>query len=145
MRKLPIINLAGTDFTVDVRMGELRNTTAPYNSIPFRSMEPTTDGYHYTFWYDKKAKGIHLNQVDVKDIPDQLIKLQIPWEIRLDPVGVALHKNLPSNILNHYYPQQERFEATILQTKQENQIIQRIHNTKQKIIKALSNNKKLKR
>lgn len=145
MRKLPIINLAGTDFTVDVRMGELRNTNAPYNSIPFRSMEPTTDGYHYTFWYDKSAKGIHLNHVDEKSIPDHLVKLQIPWEIRLDPVGVALHKNLPTNILTHYYSQQERFEATILQTKQENHLIKRIRNTKQKIIKAFTNNTKLKR
>ncbi len=145
MRKLPLINLAGTDFTIDVRMGELKNTTSPFNSIPFRNMEPTEEGYHYQFWYDTEAKGIHLGSVDPNNVPTHLVQMQIPWEIRMDPIGMALHKNLPPSTFTQFYPVVERFEGTILESKPGNQLIKRIQSAKQRIAKSFSPNKRLKR
>lgn len=138
MRPLPTINLAGTDFTIDVRLGELRNTEPPYNSIPFSNMDLAPDGYTYRFWYNLKDKGIHLAPVYVDQKPKELVCMQIPYEVKLDPVGIAQKHLLDLQNFLKRYPVQPELKGTIIDLE---------HNPslRKRIINAFTTRKGLKR
>lgn len=52
---LPIISIAGTDFTADVRLEELRQTQQPHNRISFDVLD--TVGKGLGFFYDPKTRN----------------------------------------------------------------------------------------
>src|ERR1700761_9395141 len=43
-RKLPVYNIEGTDFYVDVRLNEFREVGAPWNTISLTEIGPVEDG-----------------------------------------------------------------------------------------------------
>lgn len=52
---LPIISIAGTDFTADLRLDELRETQQPHNRISFDVLDTVGNGLG--FFYDPKTKN----------------------------------------------------------------------------------------
>lgn len=87
--KLPHIDIAGTDFTIDWRLRELRETKNPANSIRFKDMDLAEDGKAYLCFYDTKKHTIQHPPADITELPKNLKVLEIPNGLILDPVAVA--------------------------------------------------------
>lgn len=87
--KLPHIDIAGTDFTVDWRLRELRETKNPLNSIRFNDMDLAEDGNAYVCFYDTKKHTIEYPPANITELPKNLKVLEIPSGLKLDPVAIA--------------------------------------------------------
>lgn len=57
MRPLPIINIAGTDFFIDLRRMELREIANPVNRITFYDLRE--DGDHLLLLYDTRTRNAY--------------------------------------------------------------------------------------
>lgn len=119
-RTLPEINIYGDPFYVDIRLGEIRKKDAPYNSISFDQMEASGDGYHYRFWYDPKNKAHFPITPGTRKVPAQAVCLEIPYEIKLDPVGVAQKYGLDQPAFLRQYPVSSELKATLIAREQTN-------------------------
>ncbi|MET6999416.1 hypothetical protein [Chitinophaga defluvii] len=105
-RRLPTIEIEGSIFFVDVRMGGLRNSEGPFNVLEFKDMERHYDvilepqpedfprhGYHaMRFFYNSVKKEIVSAPVEGNGLPPNVVYLEILNEHFLDPVGVELMK-----------------------------------------------------
>lgn len=80
-RELPLLNIGGTDFVVDVNKFQLREKANEQNVISFKDM--TDFGEGYSFEYSRKLKNIP----GIYEKSHVLI--EIPEFVRLDPVGMA--------------------------------------------------------
>lgn len=86
-RKLPLINLLGTDFIVDVEKMQLREKANPNNIIAFGDMKEGSDGY--SFEYSPLTKNIP------SDVSKHYIMVKIPEFVKLDPEGMANKYKVP--------------------------------------------------
>ncbi len=80
-RKLPIYNIAGTEFLVDVAKDELREKDNPDNKIAFDQM--AYNNTHYHFRYDPVLKNIPQSFDALYEI------IQVPNLTELDPAGLG--------------------------------------------------------
>lgn len=111
--ELPHINIAGTDFTIDWRLRQLRETAAPYNKIEFKDMEVTTSGKAYLFFYNAKKHRLYEPPKNIKDLPNNVVLLEIPHEIKLDPVAVAREHGIDYHALLKENPIQSELKAIV--------------------------------
>jgi hypothetical protein len=86
---LPQIDISGTAFTVDWRLKELRETAAPWNTISLRNMDMDHAGENYLCFYDTEAHSLWRFDLQLTALPDHVVLLEIPNEIKLDPYAVA--------------------------------------------------------
>lgn len=96
-RQLPVVDIAGTPFYVDVLREELRQQDDPHNSISFNEFDQ--DGNGYTFLYDKGRKNVPDSKVDLKHMEPWLEWVTIPALMELDPEGIALKYDIPLAVL----------------------------------------------
>ena len=89
-RELPIINIEGTDFRVDVNRFALIEKSNPDNFISVFNMRDTKNGYE--FEYGLSSKNIKIPLFDREIIP-----VKIPDMCVLDPIGMAIKHNVPFN------------------------------------------------
>lgn len=82
-RELPVYNIEGTDFIVDVANLQFREKANPENVIPVFDMQDVGDGY--VFDYSPKEKNIPVLFSDDTDVRT----VKIPELVQLDPVGMA--------------------------------------------------------
>jgi len=87
--QLPTIDLAGTNFTIDWRLRELRETEKPWNHLNFEHMKEARRGEGYKFLYDIKKHTIYQPDENLLNLPEDILLLEIPDEMKLDPVAVA--------------------------------------------------------
>jgi hypothetical protein len=81
-RELPIINIEGTDFLVDVKKVELREKTNPKNRIPVFEMQDVGNGYMFDYSLEEKNIISFFSNNEVTTV-------KIPELVKLDPVGMA--------------------------------------------------------
>lgn len=84
---LPEVNIAGTWFTVDVRLQEFRQKDAPWNRISMDDI--AEEGELSSFLFDKLTKQVYHGDADMKNLPAHVGLAVIPAIIELDPVGLA--------------------------------------------------------
>lgn len=109
---LPHIGLAGTDFTVDIRIRELRETAAPWNRIGFEQLMKDEQTDRYLFYYNREShQAGYIGTPD--EMPDTYCMLEIPGEAWLDPVQLARENELPENELLLAYPYEEYRTAVV--------------------------------
>lgn len=82
-KPLPVISVKDTLFEVDVKQNHIRQKDKPENTIAFNDMEYTDT--HYSFKYDPTLKSAELEN----HTKDNLIDVQIPHKVILDPVRMA--------------------------------------------------------
>lgn len=82
-RELPVYNIEGSDFVVDVANLQLREKANPENVIAVSDMRDVGDGY--VFDYSPKEKNIPMLFNDDTDVR----AVKIPELVQLDPVGMA--------------------------------------------------------
>lgn len=97
MRQLPIVEIAGTLFYVDVLHDELRQKDNPANRISFNVFDQDGDGY--TFLYDSRRKNVPENRANLKQMEEGMEWITIPALMELDPEGIALKYNIPLSVL----------------------------------------------
>lgn len=92
-RELPIINIEGTDFLVDVIKEELKEKANIQNVIGINKMYYVGDGY--SFDYDPKSKN-HFEHQFSKSFGDdrKYIKTKLPELVKLDPLAMSEKQNL---------------------------------------------------
>lgn len=81
-RELPIFNIRGTDFIVDVEKFELREKADPFNRINIFNLKDEGDAY--ILEYCPQLKNIYIPFVN-----DKPIVIKIPPVNKLDPIGMA--------------------------------------------------------
>lgn len=82
-RELPLYNIEGTDFIVDVANLRFIEKTNPENIIPIYDMRDVNDGY--AFDYSLKEKNIPT----VLRVDTDVRTVKIPELVQLDPAGMA--------------------------------------------------------
>jgi hypothetical protein len=87
--KLPHIDLAGTDFTIDWRLRQMRETELPWKHISFENLEMDESGEVYLVFYHTETHEIFIPEEDIIELPENVVVLEIPNEFKLDPVAVA--------------------------------------------------------
>jgi len=92
--ELPIINLAGTEFTIDWRLRELRENAAPWNKISFENPAMAESGTRYVCLYNTQKHTLYQISNNIKSLPKNVVMLEIPYELKLDPVAVARERNI---------------------------------------------------
>ena len=86
--KMPIINIEGCDFIVDVAKFELREQANPKNTIDIFNMDETDDGYAFNYSPSKRNLSTNLHGPDT-------VRIEIPELVVLDPEGMSRKYNVP--------------------------------------------------
>lgn len=89
MGVLPHIDIAGTDFTVDWRLRELRETAVPWNKIDINMLRESESGEEYLGLFGTEQRSLYDFDDSILSVPENVIGIAIPNEIKLDPVAVA--------------------------------------------------------
>lgn len=96
-RQLPIVDIAGTRFFVDVLHEELRQQDDPHNCISFCVFDQEGNGY--TFLYDTQTKNTPANRNKLKKMEPHFQWITLPALMELDPEGIALKYDIPLDVL----------------------------------------------
>lgn len=109
---LPKIDILGTAFVVDWRLRELREYGAPWNIIDLRELECNETGEAYLLFYDREEKvGYHSEETIYA--PDNIVLLEIPHEIKLDPYAIALEHDMDVLQFLSVHPIDPRLKANL--------------------------------
>jgi hypothetical protein len=110
---LPHIDLAGTDFTIDWRLRQLRETNQPWNHINLEEMEMDEFGKAYLCFYDIINHEIYIPDESITELPEDVVVLEIPYELKLDPVAVARDYGIGETDLLGEHPIQQTLAAKV--------------------------------
>jgi len=110
---LPHIDLAGTDFTIDWRLKELRETELPWKNISLRNMEMSDNGEEYLCFFNTETHELFVPDENLFELPDNVVVLEIPYEIKLDPVAVARECGIGETDLLTDHPFQMQLAARV--------------------------------
>ncbi|MBL4677195.1 MAG: hypothetical protein JKY70_13465, partial [Mucilaginibacter sp.] len=111
---LPQIDIAGEKFNIDLRLHELRHAEYFFPVISLKSLDLTDDGWHYEAFYEPVMKQVTTLDTKLTEFPDGIIKIKIPNEIGLDPVGTARIYGMTERDLLRRYPIQKELKAEVI-------------------------------
>lgn len=100
-RHLPIVDIAGTEFYVDVLRDELRQKINPQNRISFDELKENENGY--SFVYDVQAKNIPPVNTD-EEKEGKYLWVTLPALMELDPEGISRKYGIPLEALSPNFP-----------------------------------------
>lgn len=111
--ELPTI-LIGTDtYIVDWYLKELRAPDDPGRRISLANLEMNAEGTEYICFFDTLNKVV-VPAHDIKQHSGNLAILVIPYEIKLDPVGVAREYGMEDTALLRKYPIEKVLKAQLM-------------------------------
>lgn len=111
---LPRIRIAGEDFYVDLRLRELRHAGTFHPVLSLKSFEMTADGWHYEAYYHPVIRQLVALDPKLTELPHNVVKIRIPNEIGLDPVGAARLYNIDERTLLRLHPIQKSLIAEVI-------------------------------
>lgn len=111
---LPRIDIAGEPFIVDWRMKELRAEDDFNVRTNLKDLPMTADGEHYTCFYHIPSRSVVPLPEHLTRMTSDTVLLEIPYELKLDPVSVAREYGLPETALLDKYPIQEGLKARVI-------------------------------
>jgi hypothetical protein len=117
---LPRIRIAGEDFYVDLRLRELRHAGSFHPVLSLKSFEVTDDGWHYEAYYHPFIRQLVSLDPQLTELPDNVIKIRLPNEIGLDPVGAARLYNIDERTLLRLHPIQKNLVAEVIPLSETN-------------------------
>jgi hypothetical protein len=110
---LPHIDIAGTDFTVDWKNRELRETANPINKLDIRTMELSPSEDSYLSYYHLLKRENYVPEEALTEMPQNVMLLEIPREQLLDPFAVIQEQGLDTLALLKSYPVLESIKAKL--------------------------------
>lgn len=90
-RLLPMINLYGTEFFLDLRLKELREVNNIHNKIPWHALEQTE--FHFLLMYDTTTKNVFTGTEEQAKQRDDVRELILPPLDIMIRDGVQRHKD----------------------------------------------------
>jgi len=96
-RELPIVEIDGVAFYVDVVRDELWQVGCPENRISFDAFHAVDNGYY--FIYNRKTCSCAWDNAYIDAHPEEYSVVMVPALMELDPEGMALHYEIPLEIL----------------------------------------------
>jgi hypothetical protein len=111
--ELPHIDIAGSDFIIDWRLKELRENDVPHNRIAFEDMQLSPSGELYLCYYDTQKHKLYEPPANIKTLPKNVVLLEIPHELKLDPVAVAREHGIDTNFILKENPIQKDLMAVV--------------------------------
>lgn len=115
--ELPEIDIAGSPFVVHWECGELIPKEAG-TVIRLTDMPMTEDGRFYLCFYDTTRHVQVTVREDITRLPRNTVMLKIPYELVLDPVGVARQYGLNDVFMLDRYPITPGLKAEVIQIGQ---------------------------
>ncbi len=112
--KLPHIDLAGTDFTIDWRLRQMRETEVPWKHISFDDLEMDESGEAYLCFYHTETHEIFIPEENITELPENVVVLEIPYELKLDPIAVARDYGIGETDLLAEHPIQLTLAAKVI-------------------------------
>ncbi|GGC33429.1 hypothetical protein GCM10011386_26900 [Parapedobacter defluvii] len=102
-RQLPIYEIDGTPFHVDMEHGEFREVLNPGNRIPFDEM--LFKGNHYELVYDRETKNAYQGALDDAVGMESVTVVKIPHPYKLDPdIRARVLERIGSGLKQHTQP-----------------------------------------
>ncbi|NVM66943.1 hypothetical protein FHW88_005261 [Mucilaginibacter sp. SG538B] len=114
---LPRIDIDGHDFIVDWKLREMREAANPANKIDIRQMEATRFNDGYMAFYHMKDKALVTIPGDITVLPENVMLLRIPHELKLDPLAAALDRGFDELALLNGNPVRESLKAEFSELK----------------------------
>jgi hypothetical protein len=111
--KLPHIDLAGTDFTIDWRLRQLRETEQPWKHISFENLDIDEFSEGYLCFFDTQSHEIFIPEENITELPENVVVLEIPNELKLDPVALARDLGIDEAELLAEHPIQMNLAAKV--------------------------------
>jgi hypothetical protein len=111
---LPQLSLAGDMFTVDLRNDELRHSQNSYQVISLKNFDICNNGIYYEAYYHPVMKQIVEIDPRLLEFPEGVVKIRIPNEIGLDPVGAARKYSMNERELLRSHPIQVIRDAEVI-------------------------------
>ncbi|WDF77027.1 hypothetical protein PQ469_24395 [Mucilaginibacter sp. KACC 22773] len=112
--KLPHIDFAGTDFTVDWRLRQMRETEQPWKNISFDDFEMDDYGDNYLCFFNTHMHELYIPPENLTEFPEHVVLLEIPNELKLDPFAVAREYGADLSELLREYPITENLTAKVI-------------------------------
>ncbi len=129
--KLPVIQILGHDFFVDLRMGYLRPkddfSTMGINIGELDYIAGDVNG-RYQFPYDPKThQSVHVDWEAITQLPQDFVLIEIPMAADLDPVSYCRLYGLDFKVIAREHPPRQLMTARIISWKDTpiNKIIER--------------------
>lgn len=111
---LPLIKIAGHDFIIDLRLNELRPMDDFSTRINLKDLDVSNDGEKFLCFYHLPSKQVVDVSPTLTELPKDVVMLEIPNELVLDPVGIAKMNGLPDSAFLKQYPIQKNLEAKVV-------------------------------
>jgi hypothetical protein len=112
--QLPKINIAGEDYIIDLRLQELRPAKDFSPAISLRYLDLSADGEYYLAYFHPAIRQVVPVDPKLTELPDGVIQLQIPNELRLDPIAMARKYGMEENEVLRRYPIQKNLKADVI-------------------------------
>lgn len=116
---LPIINICGQPFFIDIRAQQLRSVADYGKYLPFSLMQPDPMTHGRKFLYDPTASELYHPLDNDSDVPDKLVLIHLPFELQLDPIGVARMNGYDMDLALKMYPIQKELKAVVTELNTE--------------------------
>ena len=111
---LPRIRIAGEDFYVDLRLHELRHTGTFHPVLSLESFDLTPDGWHYEAYYHPVIRQVVPLDPQLTELPESVVKIRMPNELGLDPVGAAQLYHINERTLLRLHPIKKDLRAEVI-------------------------------
>lgn len=111
---LPQIDIAGQPYFIDLRLKELRAVSDPNKTIRLANMAMDREGENYLCFFHLPSATVVNVAGNIIAMPTDIVMLQIPNELRLDPVGLAREYGLEETFLLGKYPIREGLKAEVI-------------------------------
>lgn len=103
--ELPQTTIYGHTFYFDWRLKELRaKDDMQATPLNFKNMAMNSDGTAYICAYHIPTKSEYHIDVSATKLPENVVFLEIPYELKFDPVGVAREYGLEDTALLRRFP-----------------------------------------
>jgi hypothetical protein len=112
--KLPEIDIAGMMFFVDVRLRELRADYGLRSKIDLDKLETGPDGESYRFAFNTETKRMVDIDKTITEWPDDVIIIEIPGDVKLDPYSVARKKGIDPVAFVKVHPIKRELKAKVI-------------------------------
>ncbi len=94
-RELPVVDIAGAAFCVDVVLEQLKQRDNLSNRIPFEAFRQSRNGY--AFVYDSLVMNVA--EEGITPNGTRYFEVILPALMELDPEGIALKYGIPMEVL----------------------------------------------
>jgi hypothetical protein len=111
---LPVIDIAGQAYIIDWRLKELRAEDDPDATIRLERMAMDANGENYLCFYHLPTRAVVNISPDITLLPTDMVMLEIPNELRLDPIGTARQYGLEDTFMLDRYPIKGELKARVI-------------------------------